>query len=652
MVEVPRIPVALASRSQEWKFWKILLHTVLPGTMLSARPAMVLAALTIRIGIGPLFAPASSALMFWRDKWNNLETPETWTVGCLGLLLDADDEYRKMTSESETSQKDYPGLLLPADRLLFTQLVAHKLAEVNFQTTLVADVSWTPKKTRLPVGHVVTCKRCKHPRSVTLMSPNSGGQCGLCVASDYKDAAHKKRMLNSNVTDSGSLAWVECSVRTCRAQYVCYNPEDLNVSPKCYYCRWKQGDAPTLECTKCRSKVIWPSEWQGAAHTPFNCVACIDGRMTVLPVETTAEQLCKENGQDWLLKNDNNALKKPFQGSLFRTITTVGPDAFLANVRILPTYDGVLTLRGKPIQNQSTLRSTLASWIHRRDTEKSSCSLCFSELPNARLLPACRRRGCHQRVCERCLNDWYGQNSVGRIINPAVLFCPFCRRPPAARTLAAYGKGIHAVGDLMAALKEIGKWIHAWCRMCGKARRFMERECARGAPEPVDQFSCEECYLEVLENARRAEEAARHAEAEAAQLAHQLSVTEQRQRIIQARREIGIASRARKELEFPVKKCPGCGVRSQKSYGCDHVQCPIKTCGVHWCWSCVKIFSQRDIFQHMSKDHGGWDTGAWGNVYYAIGGPAIESDYDRHLNEILDEYERDGLLDEFERGEL
>lgn len=635
MAQVPRIPIALASQSQQWKFWKILLHTVLPGTMLSTRPAMVLAALAMHIGIEPLHAPASSALMSWRDNWANLETPETWTVGCLGLLLDADDQYRKTTSDSETSSKTSPGLLLPTDRELFTQLVAHKLAEANFQTRLVADVSWTPEKTRLPIGHIVTCKSCKHPRSVTVMAPKSGGRCGLCVASDYRDAAHQEKMIKSNVTDTGSLAWVECSVRICRAQYVCYNPEDLKVRPKCYYCRYDQGIAPTIECTKCHSKVICPQEWQTAGSTSFNCVACIDGRKTLVSVDTTAEQLCKENGQTWLLRNHNNTLSKPLQGSIYRTVTTVGPEAFLANVRILPTYHGVLTLRGKSIQNQAALTSTLGAWIHRRNVEKTPCSLCFSEFPNAHLLPACRRRGCHQRMCERCLSGWYGQNSVGHIINPAALFCPFCRRPPASRTLAAYGKGIHAVGDLMVAFKERSQWIHGWCRKCGKARRIMERECARGAPKAVDKFMCEECSIEELENARRAEEEARRAAAEAVQIAHQLKVAERRQRIIQTQREVSAAERARAELEYPVKKCPGCGVRSQKSYGCDHVRCPIKTCGVHWCWSCAKTFSQRQIYDHMSSAHGGWDAeGAWGGVRYRLGFQDDEDDYYEYYDEL------------------
>lgn len=574
----------------------------------------------MRLGIKPLFEQASAFLMYWRDKWNDITVPENWNMGCLGLLLDADEEYRKRRGEEQKAVDENDGLLLSSDRKLFSQLVAYKLVEANLCTTLTADVSWTPTKTQLPVGHVVICSRCKHPRSVTIMAEKSGGQCGLCVAQDWKDAAHKKRALEANVTKEGNLAWVECSASACRAQYVCYNTDDLNVRAKCHYCRNGQGVAPALECEKCLSRVIWPKEWRTASG-PFHCVACSDGRKTIVSIETSAERLSKENGQGWLLRNDNDTIKQPFQGTLFRTITTTGTEAFLANVEILPENANPLTLHGKLVQNQAALRATLESWIHRRSAEKTPCSLCFTDHPNARLLPACRRRGCDQRICESCLNNWYGQNKVGNIINPAALFCPFCRRPPAARTLAAYGKGIHAVGDLMTALNEQGQWIHAWCRTCGRARRHLERDCARGAPEQVEDFTCEECRFQAFERANAAEEEARREADAVMRMAIGLDETERRIRVAEAQRQVALAERARLELDYPVKKCPGCGVRSQKSNGCDHLMCPIKTCGVHWCWNCAKVFDQYEIYDHMSEDHGGWDDrGAWGNRYYRFGG--------------------------------
>jgi len=621
--EVPRIPVSLASKEYEWQFWRILLHTVLPGTMLATRPAMVLAALAIRIGLKPLFPTAASALLFWRDKWNDPEVPETWSVGCLGLLLDADAEYRKQGDHNGSAVSGDSELLLPSDRELFTNLVAYKLAEANLLTTLEAKISWTPSKTQSSIGHVEKCTQCKHPRSITIMVPNSGGKCGLCVVSEWKDEAQKQRNIQANITDSGNASWVECSVSTCRAQYVCYNPTKLNVRPKCHYCRSQSSlpaqkrswdPAPTLECGQCLSKIIWPHEWRTSAPNPFICFACNSGRKTVVSVDTNAAQLSKENGQTWLLENKNDTLKQPFKGSLFRTISTVGQKAFMENVRILPTYDSeqILTLRGKPIQNQTALKDSLLSWIRRRAIGKTPCSLCFSELPNARLLPACRRHGCNQLICESCLNGWYGLNSVGHIINIAALFCPFCRRPPSSRTLAAYGKGIHAVGDLMAALKEKGKWIHAWCRRCGRARRYMERQCAQDAPPGVERWMCEECNDAVMEEARIAEEEAR----QALMLAAQLELAEQRQQRSEAERALELARRRRRELEYPVKKCPGCGTLSQKTTGCDHVTCPVPRCGTHWCWNCTLIFSPEKIYAHMQKTHGGWDAGAWGHGGY------------------------------------
>ncbi|KAJ4370724.1 hypothetical protein N0V83_005245 [Neocucurbitaria cava] len=627
--EVPRIPLALASKEHGWKFWKILLHVVLPGTMLALRPATVLAALAIRIGLKPLFEPAVAAMMSWRDKWNNVEVPETWNSSCLGLLLDADAEYRKQSKDHIVAiVEEANGLLLNLDRELFSKLVTYQHTGANLLTTLTANIGWTPEKTRMPVGPVVICHECGFPRSITIMVEKSGGKCGLCMAVDWTDAEHKKRCLQAQVTDrdneTSSATWVECSTRTCRAQYVCYNPNDLNVRPKCHYCRLQgsTGDhkrsndtAPTLECTRCLSKVVWPNEWRAIAQTPFNCTACLTDRKTVVTVETNAEEICKENGGTWLLRNDHDVVKEPFKRSLFYSVSTVGPENFLQHVEVLPSLkpEPALTVRGKRIRNQDVLKADLLSWIQRRTAERSLCSLCFSTFPKKRILPACRRRGCHQQICEGCLNGWYGLNSAGSIINTAALFCPFCRRPPAARTLAAYGMGIHAVGDLRAAVEERGQWIHAWCYECGKARRYMERECARGAPEAVEKWKCEECNVSALERARVEEEEARQALA----LAARLDAQERHEARVEAQQRLHLAQRKRRELECPVKECPGCKTPTQKTYGCDHMTCIVRSCNTHWCWSCGKGFDSRSIYAHMSKEHGGMYTGGRGLDLYS-----------------------------------
>lgn len=605
--EVPKIPLALASKNQDRKFWKILLHVVLPGTMLGARPATVLAALAIRIGLQPLFKTASAALMFWRDKWNNLEVPETWNASCLSLLLDADAEYRKQLEFDDDN-----GLLLSKDKELFSSLVRYHHTGKNLLTTLVVKVGWTPEKTQIPIGPIAICRGCKMPRSVTIMAEKCGGLCGLCLKFEDAEKELKQRKLSTNVTkedtEQTKAAWLECSVRTCRAQYVCYNVQDLQARAKCYFCRQQtllpetqrnKDPAPTLECTLCLNKMIWPSEYRATVVRPFVCVPCQSGHATVVGVDTNAAELSLENGSRWLIRNDNDVIAKPFHRSVFHIISTVGVQNFMEKVEVLPAINPgpFLTYYGKQIQNQEEMLNDLKAWIQRRTAETTQCSLCFDDFRKAELLPACRRHGCHQLICRGCLDGWYGANRPGTIINTATLFCPFCRRPPVARTIAAYGKGIHAVGGLATALKERGSWIHAWCRDCGKAKRYVPRECARGAPQAVEKWLCEICTESDLERARMVEEELRLALEDAQKL------RSRDRQVLRSRWQA--AARLVHDLSNPPKNCPGCKTPTIKTWGCDHMHCIVPQCDTHWCWSCGGRFDASTIYNHMSLEHDG-----------------------------------------------
>ncbi|KAG7112252.1 putative ariadne-like RING finger protein like [Verticillium longisporum] len=104
-VDVPRIPLALAKPEHKRSFWKLLLHTVVPGTQLSTRPAALLAALALRMGILPLRAVADQGMIAFSDKWNNLTTTENWNLGCLFLLLDADRDFEvRLGRDDQTPQ--------------------------------------------------------------------------------------------------------------------------------------------------------------------------------------------------------------------------------------------------------------------------------------------------------------------------------------------------------------------------------------------------------------------------------------------------------------------------------------------------------------------------------------------------------------------
>ncbi|PMD13445.1 hypothetical protein NA56DRAFT_665552 [Hyaloscypha hepaticicola] len=575
--ETPRIPMALASKEFKRRFWKILLHIVVPGTMLGARPAALLAALSIRLGVKPLQEVADQEMLLWRDRWNNFEIPETWNTSCLSLLLAADAAYRKRQAEqSDTvanSNKQEQALLKASDRALFDCLVSYKLLEMNLETSLTARLGWTPEKTSVPMGPTAVCRSCEFPRSVTIMGPN--GKCGLCigdeeVAADKNASAEERKAAKDGITarvtkeddPNTPLAWVECNIKTCRAQYVVYRPEALNVKPKCYYCRFNsETSAPFVECTECLNRIIYSESYRPKDMDDFKCYACTEGRKTIVDIETTAAKISEENNTSWLLRNEDKKIPLPFnKRSLFYTISQAGVEHFVNKVEVFPASEQklLLTLNGKLVRNAPDVVEQLRSWISRRKTESGTCSLCFSSIRKSDLLLACGRKGCAQRICKGCLKAWYGLNAPGRIINTAALSCPFCRRDPTAKTLAKYGMGIHAVGDLANAVRDKGQWISAWCRRCGHAKRYIERVCAAGAPVELKDWACDDCKDSTGQK---------------------------------------------------IKKCPGCATMTEKISGCDHITCTVPGCGAHWCFFCGEQFEEGAIYGHMSTEHGGYYNG-------------------------------------------
>ncbi|KAK4128055.1 hypothetical protein N657DRAFT_675893 [Parathielavia appendiculata] len=588
--EVARIPMALAKPKHQRKFWKILLHTVLPGTMLAARPAAVLAALSVRMGIKPLEEVAYMELLAWRDNWNTLDIPETWNNNCLSLLLEADKTHQLAMADAQPGATDGQTLLKAEDRSVFETLVSYKLLEMNLDTTLEAKVGWTPNKSKIPLGPLAFCKSCQYPRSVTIMADD--GVCGMCVAPcecENKEThdGHFGTCV-SKTDDSSTLAtWTECSMIDCRAQYVVYHTGKLNVRPKCHYCRQKNRvsttnsnyaaltTAPCVTCTTCANRILWPQAYRSVLFdaSTFTCPACrTNTHATIVAVPTTARALSVENGTAFLLRNEDAAIPAPFTNrSLYHTISTASVPAsdLPSKVTILPSLANsnnlTLTIRGKPLHNTPSLLASLSSWISSRRVQSGTCSLCFTPTRKLHLRLACGgRRGCAQPICGDCAQAWYGLNKPGNVINIAALSCPFCRRMPTNKV--ALPIGLRYLGGLRDAVEEVGEWVYAWCAgECGMARRFVDRICARGVPE-VEGWRCEGC---VDAGRRRGERK-------------------------------GDAGRL-----VVVKMCPACGVATEKVVGCDHISC---VCGKHWCFNCGEMVADTagEVYNHMSQVHRTW----------------------------------------------
>ncbi|GMG06845.1 unnamed protein product [Aspergillus oryzae] len=569
--EVPRIPMALAKDDYRRRFWQILLHVVVPGTMLSSRPASILAAFALRLGITPLISAAEIEVLAMRDRWNNIEAPEIWTVSCMSLLIDADRKYQQLhaleqamddAGEFTAAVVKPPTLLKPSDRELFEKLIAYRFLELNLHTTVTAQIGWKPEKTTLPIGPLVTCRTCQYPRSVTIMGSNE--QCGMCLNSEFPEAYGATK----EDTEQTPMTWVECCTPTCRAQYVVYGVDKLRVRPKCYYCRARNAskstedvqhplhDAPCVECNRCLSLIIWPKPYRPAnfSEADFTCPACTAGRQTIVSEETSAAQLAGENTLSWLIKDSLQPEGHVFSDrSLYHTVSTIGPDNFNSRITLFPVSDPRLTVRGKLVRNSESIISKLQGFVSRHRSGKVACSLCFSNFHPTALNSACGRRGCQERICKGCLSHWYDLNTAGRMINTAALACPFCRRFPSAKTLAKHGMGIHAVRNLQAAIQDRGTWIYAWCRACATAKPYLERVCVQGMPTEVTNWRCKDCC--VPQNTR-------------------------------------------------VRPCPGCGVMTEKISGCGHIKCEVEDCLTHWCYFCGDKFEEDAIYTHMNEAHG------------------------------------------------
>ena len=174
-------------------------HLVVPGTLFAGRAAAIMAVLAIIVGVPFLQEPAKKLLSGRKGKWLDVEVPENISYECARFLLQVPDDIA-LTDE----EKD-----------VYRSMRTYRLTELNLDSSLLAKLPWTPEKTRGVGDRKIPCEKCKIKRSISMMSEEHKGLCGYCSLPEGDvDAA--------NFPDNGEeeSCWVECSVRTCRAQYV------------------------------------------------------------------------------------------------------------------------------------------------------------------------------------------------------------------------------------------------------------------------------------------------------------------------------------------------------------------------------------------------------------------------------------------------
>ena len=519
----------------------LLPHLMCPGTMLSARPAAVLAVLAVVTHTAPaLRERAVEHLERVKGAWIDLEKPECLSSDFVRLVLRAPQH---LTARE-------------AARLEALQRVAGLLR--NGATRIEAAVGYSSRNTVRP-DRKAACAGCGERRSFTLMGP--AGLCGLCVFG----ASDPERL------DADRSRWCEC--RACLAHYAVVVPP--HVAPKCHYCRLGLDDdgvavKRTASCALCANRFLCQAASEHG--DPFVCPPCEErGAAVTETISTTVQAYVTQNGAEFVA-----GLTIPDPAAFFaaKSLYAAVDLAALAEARDAAAPQ---TLGGKRVLNAAEVRDAVQAWVGSGDAERGLCAMCFEELPKARLLAACgRRRRCDAVACGACMDAWYGEPKPGRIVLTPNLRCPFCKLAPSSKTLRRHNR---AALELRVPADADEAWYRGWCVDCYELRPAVPRACAdQGAEEPpqvptLTGFRCARCA-----DARRPPPPDRHQEQELS--TQELSTQE----------------------ELSTKECPACTVVTQKVSGCNHVTC---ACGTHWCWACGHVADRASIYDHMHAAHGG-----------------------------------------------
>lgn len=515
------------------ELFKCLPHLICPGTLYSLRPAAILAVIAV-VTESILQFQAEIFLENSKGKWINFELPENSSF-----------EFVKLVTK-------VPQFLTTAEvsTLSFLRDIGSVGAAVNAKLNVITSAEC--QKVVRP-DRKFPCNVCAFPRSFTLL--NRDKTCALCCV----DA-------NQVIPDplENDSYWCEC--HTCQVHYAVIRPSDLNVRPRCHFCRTDESPAPFRRCITCLNKFMWQGDdciattskgWFGAAskwpEEEFRCPCCEAGQGYLQTHEIELRDFISENGSEITgLRFDDDM----FDGrSLFKNkekvTRSVGEDE--------PSK--LLFWRGKMVHNIDDIRKRVQTLMVKGETELMTCCLCFEDVYPHQLHTVCGRKGCASKVCLDCLRSWYGQSHSGHLCLTPHLLCPFCKNRPTLKTLKKGNAEMLTLRNFdLDSLDPT--WYHGWCKDCDTLKPVVEKRCSQEPPALL-QWSCEEC----------------------------------------------VAQKTNRET-MSHKPCPGCGVLTERNGGCAHMTCPqIKEdgdrCNTNWCWLCGYIERRGDIYSHISREHGG-----------------------------------------------
>ena len=630
--EIPLfLPMALHSEV----FFSCLAHLASPGMLFTLRPALFIAIVAFLSNNKYLVDKATDFLETQKGKWIDLKNmrPELLSVETVKLLLSV------------------PQFLTDEENEVFKKLnMVHRLRlALNSKFEMVFPLS--PSLNDEYSDWRFQCHSCKQYRSSTIMTKDgTHHQCGLChfyyndpkesddptFCKDSKNAFKHYSPINDPIQSDvkkpeEKSRLISCSVPTCGNLYEIVSHEDLKVKPKCHFCR-NQKPSPFVSCDICFNRYVLQDETllepmrqmrQNALNeqngqnrqngqmdqngqneqmdqngqngqngqmnqngqngqngqidqngmewnAPFVCAIC-----------TKSPDLSRENKhflfQD-ILKNNRHLLSifnlvdecfKIIKDKKITLFKLFEDKKLWAVIEKTPSPNNKLApimLKNRECFKSEALKATIKNEVENGDLTEI-CSLCCEDVLVANLENACSNSTCGNRLCFPCQKHWVSQIQPGKVILPSHLVCPFCKSTQKEDFYTRFHPHIKELfrKDHIKAIilrMDIINYYYGWCIGCYKIKEICDVVCGDTTEVPYSMIP----YDFLCENCKNGEE----------------------------EEDEGV--------DPDLRYCPGCDHPTEKSSGCNHMNCPI--CDTHWCYVCNEACEKRLIYTHLREKHG------------------------------------------------
>lgn len=449
--------------------WGLILHIVVPGTMLSDRLAALVAIMCSRQN-NALAGYANEYLESLDPNWFSLDAnapPENFNVGLISLVRKAN---------LKNFDRKYLDFVLGVAKIHPNKILKAKIAV---------------REVKVRADYTEFCTECKCMRSSTIMTnytepttanmvrkAESRRMCGHCFQTMHVQGGTYMRQAVVNDIQ------VSVSCCKCTGYYAVFSSVAKHMNPKtfeCYYCR---DNAPTSnqKCTTCDTLIV--------SEDPLPegiCAECKSGdcapRYSIVEKSFSVRESIPESGlhtvaaDQWGIQLGASETWNSFSQSLFKLLPNVRP--MDCKPQACPVWFIPGALNRTDLWHEVTeLQNT---------GEFPECGVCFAPMrDNYRDL--CGNPKCTVKACHECMISWYGQCTPGGKINIRSLSCCLCMSVKTHKQLRSFNPKA-AQCNL---IEQLSAESAAWCRKCFAVCPLPPQACGV-ATDIVQNFVCIGC---------------------------------------------------------------------------------------------------------------------------------------------------------------